>query len=175
MAFRSPGKLIGRLTQPAYGVLRSLTDGGPLDAASLETSVTRVVADRFQFARSLIRAAKVLAESEDPLVRRSAVSRAYYGAYHAARATVFEVERRDEDDHEKLPAVVDLALRGQVQAGDILKDLRRLRNEMDYAPYPGPNPETQYDAQEIENAINESIRRAESLVDTLKEHLEQRR
>lgn len=173
MACKSPSKLIGRLTQPAYGLLRSLTDGGPLDAVTLERSVKTAVADRFVLARGLIKAAKVLAENEDSLVRRSAVSRAYYAGYHAARATVFEVERRDVDDHEKLPGLVDLALKGQAQAGDVLKELRRLRNEMDYSPYPGPDPGTQYEAEEIENKIRESIQRAEDLVDTLEQYLQQ--
>lgn len=171
MASHSPRKLIGRLTQPQYELLKSLTDEQALDATSLDEMVRAAVEDRMMLARGLIRAAKVLANHEDPIVRRSAASRAYYGAYHAARATVFRRYRRDEDDHDKLPGAVDLALEGQMTIGDSLKGLRRLRNEMDYSPYPGPDLKQQYAAEEIEEAIATSLERTEALVDALGRHV----
>lgn len=174
MPFRSTRKTIARLSQPQYQLLKSLTDQETLDAAVLERSIKSAVDDRFALARGLINAARHLAANGDPLVRRSAISRAYYGAYHAARATVFEVHRRDEDDHEKLPRVLDSFPGGPETAGDTLKDLRLRRNEMDYSPYPGPDAENQYDEGEIETVINESIEKAENLILALQKYLGER-
>lgn len=175
MASRSPSKLIGQVKQPQYAFLRSLTDEQALDAASLEALVNAAVNDRMALARSFIEAAKVLAVNGDSLVRRSAVSRAYYGAYHAARATVFAVRRHDEDDHEALAQAIDAVLGDQPSMGTALKELRRLRNEMDYSPYPGPGPQNQYDAQEIEDLIRKSLGEAENLIRVLEQHLQERR
>lgn len=172
MASKSAHKIIGQLSQPQYGLLRSLTDGQPpVDAASLENGVKKVVNDRFVLARGFIEAARTLARSDNPLVRRSAVSRAYYAAYHSARATLFEIRRHDEPDHEALPQVIDSIVEGK---GDILKELRRLRNEMDYSPYPGPNAHTEYDEPEIEEVIRTSVERAEEFINALERHLIER-
>lgn len=117
MAITSANKLVGQLTQPEYALLKSLTDQQEVSAASLEKLIRAAVRDRLKLARGLVRAARVLAKNRDPIVRRSAVSRAYYGAYHAARATVFAIHRRDEDDHEKLPRIVDEVVGGEASAG----------------------------------------------------------
>jgi len=175
MAFKSPGKLIGQLKQPQYTLLKSLTEEQPLDAGSLQATINDVVNGRFALARGLIEAAKTLADNENPLVRRSAVSRAYYGAYHAARAMVFAIRRHDEDDHDKLAQAVDSILEGRVAVGAVLKNLRRLRNEMDYSPFPGPDPRTQYDAQEIDTLITQSLQQADELVGTFERHLQERK
>lgn len=175
MTSKAPSKLIGQLKQPQYALLRELTDAQTLDAASLEGTVNGVVNDRFALARGLIEAARILANSENQFARRSAVSRAYYGAYHAARATVFAIRRHDEDDHEELPRVVDLVLEGQAVVGAVLKELRQRRNEMDYSPYPGPSAQTQWDAQEIEEVTRRSVEQAEDLVEMLERYLQERR
>ena len=174
MPSKSPRKVVGRLTQTEYGIVRALTDEQQIDAASLETAVTTAVTDRFELANGFIEAAKLLAASGNPLVRRSAVSRAYYAAYHAARATVFAVRRRDENDHEKLPKAVD-QLPGQDQPiGDSLKELRELRREMDYSPYPGPDAQSEYDQNELNDEIPKSIATAEHVVVVLTEYLAHR-
>jgi uncharacterized protein (UPF0332 family) len=166
-------KLISRLTQPVYALIRGLTDGASLDAESLEHSIGQVVAARLALAEGMLAAARLLAGVEDILIRRSAVSRAYYGAYQAARAAVFVVTRRDVDDHEKLPAVID-EVAAQAAVGQDLKELRRLRNEMDYSPYPGPNPENEYTADELAAAIAEGVARSEAAIHRLQEFLAQR-
>jgi uncharacterized protein (UPF0332 family) len=151
-----------------YRLLRDLTDEGDWAAATLEAAVAGIVRDRFEMAHALIGAAQALAKSNVPMVRRSAVSRAYYGAYQAARATYLSVSRQDEDDHDRLGKGID-SLKGLPGfVAEMLKELRRLRNEFDYSPYPGPNPRALYEEQEIEaiikKSIKKSIREAKQLV-----------
>ena len=173
MAVRTRQKLIARLSQPAYTLLRGLTDDAFLDGAGLEQAIHRVVADRFALADGMIRAARLLAGSGDSLIRRSALSRAYYGAYHAARAAIFAIDRRDVDDHERLPAAVDASL-PQLTVGESLKELKRLRSEADYSPYPGPNPEMEYSQDELEAAVQGGVDLADDTVRRLKEAISQR-
>ncbi len=59
----------------------------------LETALAGIVKDRFEMARGLLEAARILAKSKNSIVRRSVISRAYYGAYQAARATIFWIVR----------------------------------------------------------------------------------
>jgi uncharacterized protein (UPF0332 family) len=132
-----------------------------------------VVNRRFDVAKAFVRAAKLLDISEDPLVQRTAVSRAYYGAYHAARATVFAVGHRDEDDHDKLARELDSVIEGQ-GLGTPLKELRRLRNEMGYSPYPGPDLEAEYEAQEIADLVKGAIASAEGLIQKMESFLQGR-
>ena len=145
-------------------LLRDLTDQGVLDGPMLETALAQSVSDRFALARSFVETAKILGASGDLLVRRSAVSRAYYGAYHAARAAVFAVHRRDERDHGRVAQVVDALLGRQGALQTALKEFQDLREEMHYSPYTGPDDETEYEADEIERAIGDTIRRAENLI-----------
>ena len=56
-----------------------------------------------------------------------------------------------------------------------MKELRRVRNEMDYSPYPGPDLETRYDDEELETVIRDSVERAAAFVDALATYLEERR
>lgn len=173
MAVRARNKLIARLTQPAYALLRGLTDEGHLDGPGLGQAIDAVVADRLALADGMMRAARLLAGSEDLFVRRSARSRAYYAAYHAARAAVFAIDRRDVDDHERLPASVDASL-PHVAVGETLKELKRLRSETDYSPYPGPNPDMRYSDEELEAAIQGGVDLANETVRRLKDALNQR-
>lgn|SRR5262245_26197881 len=172
MAVRSRQKAIARLTQPEYALLRKLTGDAPLDGQSLKQTVEAVVADRFALADGMIRAAELLAGSGDRMVRRSALSRAYYAAYHAARAVVFAIDGRDVDDHDRLPKAVDDSLR--LGIGENLKELKRLRSETDYSPYPGPTPEMQYSDDELDAAVQGNVNLAGDLVRRLREALEQR-
>lgn len=108
------------------------------------------------------------------MVRRSAVSRAYYGAYQAARAMVLGVHRRDEGDHERLGKDIDSLPKLRPSLGTDLKELRARRNEFDYSPHPGPNDRTAYDASTIEAMIKESLETAESLVRAFRKRVKER-
>ena len=46
---------------------------------------------------------------------------------------------------------------------------------MDYSPYPGPNQQAQYEPDEIEDLIKNSVRRAADLLDAFSEHLRERK
>src|SRR5713101_5988599 len=98
------------------------------------------------------------------MVRRSAESRAYYGAYQAARATVLWVHHRDEGDHERLGREIDEMSKLPTRSGTELKELRTTRKAFDYSPHPGPDDRTAYDASTIEAMIKESLETAEKLV-----------
>jgi len=162
MPTRSRLKRLERLTQPQYALLQDITDQGAIDAAGLETLVVDFVADRLALSDALMAAAQVLRGHANPLVRRSAVSRAYYAAYHAARATVFLVHRRDQDAHKDLPG--DITRLVTAQAGELLKDLSRLRNEFDYSPYPGPNAEERYDDGEVDGIVQGMVNQAQDFI-----------
>ena len=175
MSNRSRRRTIERLTQPEYARLLELTDEYTLDAASLAAMVSAAVDDRFRLARGMLDTAKLLTAQADASVRRSAASRAYYAAYHAARATVFEVRGRDEDDHEKLPRVIDSVPERPWSVGEQLTDLKRLRHEVDYSPYPGPNPTSEYTEQEFDVQIQASVDQAARLVEMLDAYVRDRR
>lgn len=134
-----------------------------------------LVQDRLVVAKGMLDAARVLAGHENVMVRRSAISRAYYGAYQAARATVFEVDHRDEDSHEDLPKAVDRVLSGNIAAGETLTELKRLRHETDYSPYPGPNAKTEYTTEELDELIQRAVRQAADMIDQLEMFLQNRR
>ena len=174
MASRSSKKRLGKVTGAQYSLLKELTDESTLNAATLETALAEIVRDRFDMARGLRMAAKILVETENSLIRRSAVSRAYYGAYQAARATLLSVAHRDEDDHDRLANEIDL-LKGLQGSGAKLKELRTRRNEFDYSPYPGPDERRVFDVSEIETIIQESVETAETLVRAFEQHLKERR
>lgn len=162
MPSRSRLKRLEKLTQPQYALLQDITDQGAIDAAGLETLVVDFVADRLALSDALMAAAQVLRAHANPLVRRSAVSRAYYAAYHAARATVFLVHRRDQDAHKDLPG--DITRLMTAQAGELLRDLSRLRNEFDYSPYPGPNAEERYDDGEVDGIVQGMVDQAQAFI-----------
>jgi len=109
------------------------------------------------------------------MVRRSAVSRAYYGAYQAARATVLWVHHRDEGDHERLGKAIDDTSRLPTGSGTELKELRTTRNAFDYSPYPGPDDGSAYDASTIEAMIKQSLETAEKLLHAFEKRLKERR
>ena len=165
MPTRSRLKRLEKLTQPQYALLQDSTDHGAIDAAGLEALVGDFVAQRLALSDALMAAAQVLCAHENPLVRRSAVSRSYYAAYQAARATVFLVHRRDEDAHKDLPGEITPLV--SAQAGEMLKELSRLRNEFDYSPYPGPNAEERYDDQEIDGVVQDTVEQARFFIDQL--------
>ena len=180
MSTRSRRRSLERLTQPEYARLRELTDEHTLDAPSLVTLVSAAVDDRFRLARGMLDTARILVTHSDAFVRRSAASRGYYGAYHAARATVFAVRGRDEDDHDELPRVIDSVVERQwpvdePRPGQRLRELKHLRHEADYSPYPGPNPTSEYTEEEFETQIQAAVDQAARLIEMLNVYLRSRR
>lgn len=174
MASDSSKKLLEKVTAAQYSLLRSLTDEETLDARWLENAVESIVKDRFTLARGFIKAARTLVRSSDPMVRRSATSRAYYGAYHAARATFFAIKRHDQDDHDKLGKEIESIVGSGHSIVDTLKDLRQRRNESDYSPYPGLGAQP-YGPKEYEGIVRESVQRAVELVRLFEKFLKERR
>jgi uncharacterized protein (UPF0332 family) len=165
MPTRSRLKRLEKLTQPQYALLQDVTDQGAIDAAGLLALVGDFVGQRLALSDALMEAAHVLRAHENLLVRCSAVSRAYYAAYQAARATVFLVHRRDEDAHKNLPGEITRLV--NAQAGEVLKELSRLRNEFDYSPYPGPNSEERYDDEEIDGVVQDTVEQARFFIEQL--------
>jgi uncharacterized protein (UPF0332 family) len=142
--------------------------------------VRAAVDDRFRLARGMLDTARLLVTHPDAFFRRSAASRAYYSAYHAARATVFAVKGRDEDDHDELPRVVDSVIdrqwrAGEPRPGEQLRELKHLRHEADYSPYPGPNPTSEYTEEEFEAQIRVAVDQAARLVELLDAYVSDRR
>lgn len=178
---RSRRKIFERLKEPEYSLLHKLTDDGQaLDAASLQGLMRAAVDDRFKVARGMLEAARLLLSHENVFVRRSAASRAYYAVYHAARATVFAVNRHDEHDHEKLPGVINSVVKREPPIGEQLRDLKRRRQEADYSSYPGPPHSGQhsmleYDESEFDGQIQDAVDRAGQLVDLLDAYVQTRR
>jgi uncharacterized protein (UPF0332 family) len=166
-AARERNKRLEKMTGDFYGVLHDLTENALLDRTGLDRMVADIVEDRLALARSSVLAARHLVRSGDLMIRRSAVGRAYYGAYHAARATLFAVHRRDQDDHDIVARSIGTLSGLATDAAAKLKELRQLRNEFDYSPYPGPSPRRVYEAREMDVVIRASVRDADQLVRTL--------
>ena len=57
---------------------------------------------------------------------------------------------------------------------ETLKELRQLRNEFDYSPYPGLDPGVPYDAKAIEATIRRSIVTSKKLVRAFRKLLDKR-
>jgi len=93
--------------------------------------------------RDFLPAARRLAGGSDEADFRSAASRAYYAAFHAARdvlaALRFRVPRADRAHDYLYRRLNNCGVAVVRQAADLLLDLRRLRNEADYdvrPPFP---------------------------------------
>jgi uncharacterized protein (UPF0332 family) len=116
--------------------------------------------------RAFLSLALELATSDAEERRRSAISRAYYGAYHVARELVqrCDVIVPKRDVHNKLQWCLqqtgeNAADKELVKAGSKLGDLRTERNKADY----------DLDDQSIAKVANvtKSVKRAEQIVDVL--------
>jgi hypothetical protein len=90
------------------------------------------------------------------------------------------VNGRDENNHEKLPDVIDSVVKHEPPIGEQLKDLKRRRQEADYSSYPGPPHSGQhsmleYDESEFDALIQDAVGRAGQLVDLLGAYVQTRR
>lgn len=86
--------------------------------------------------RDFLATARRLAASPHEADKRSAVSRAYYGAFHAARDLVaalrFQVPRADRAHNYLYVRLNNCGDAGVQHAASALSDLRRKRNHADY-------------------------------------------
>lgn len=71
VASQSVKKRLEKVTGTQYSLLRDLTDESTLDAATLEKALADIVKDRFELARGLLEAARILARNKNSRVRRS--------------------------------------------------------------------------------------------------------
>ncbi len=119
--------------------LRNFSDGVSLSRRarlSIERLRTRVVKDRLALAKSKLRAATQVASST-PALWRTAISRAYYCMYHAARAaTNLSYGGDDHEEHSALPGKLPADFPDSEQWRNKLKNARLERNRADYDPYP---------------------------------------
>jgi len=98
----------------------------------------RACADRLALAEHFALAGDKLLSAR-PSQSRSAISRYYYGMYHAMRAVVYFVEKGDDhEQHSALPKRTPADFPGGPIWRNTLKDARERRNEADYNPYPVP-------------------------------------
>lgn len=114
------------------------------EAVHLTTTTGRTVdelcdqacADRLRLARHFVESGDKLLALR-PSQSRSAISRYYYGMYHAMRAVVYFVEKGDDhQDHSALPKKTPHDFANAAAWQNNLKDARGRRNEADYDPYP---------------------------------------
>ena len=116
-----------------YGEALHLTSTTGLTLTELQH---RVCVDRLDLATHFLAAGDKLSRAR-PSQPRSAISRFYYGMYHAMRAVVYFAE--GGDDHEKhliLPKKTPADFPSAALWQNSLKDARERRNEADYDPYP---------------------------------------
>jgi uncharacterized protein (UPF0332 family) len=119
--------------------LKNFEDGAQLvkrSRVSIKRLQVRVANDRLKLARLQLRDAEA-ASKMAPQLARTAVSRAYYAMYHAARAATYL--SFGGDDHEK-HSILPTKLPADFPNSDVwknkLKNARLERNRADYDPYP---------------------------------------
>lgn len=119
--------------------LKNFADGVSLSRrarSSIDRLRARVAKDRLTLARSKLRDA-TQAASSTPALWRTAVSRAYYSMYHAARAaTYLSYGGDDHEEHSALPGKLPVDFPDFEQWRNKLKNARYERNRADYDPYP---------------------------------------
>lgn len=152
--------------------MRALTDIDSITGAALEGGIQEVAEERLRIADACLSAAKLLVDAAEFRVQRQAIPRAYYAAYHAVRAVILAVERRDVNEHDALASLVARVV--SAPTGNELKDLRNLRNEFEYAAYPGPDAASLYTEDEQLERVRDVINRSGAMVAELKRFLEGR-
>jgi len=100
-----------------------------------------VAQDRLHLAQQQLSAAKKAIVST-PSISRTAVSRAYYSMYHAARAVAYlDFGGDDNEEHSKLPTYLPNDFPDSSNWKIKLKNARLDRNRADYDPYPKKDSE----------------------------------
>ncbi|MFF5215422.1 HEPN domain-containing protein [Micromonospora sp. NPDC000442] len=117
----------------------AFTEGVYLASASaggLEDLRHRACADRLRFAEEFLASGRKLLRAR-PAQYRDAISRNYYGMYHATRALVFFQHGGDDhESHQALPGQIPRDFPDAARWTNALKDARAYRNAADYDPYP---------------------------------------
>jgi uncharacterized protein (UPF0332 family) len=97
----------------------------------------------------------------DPPINRDAVSRFYYGAYHAFRGVIyFTTQGDDHDGHTELAKFIPRDFPNDQLWQNQLKDLRERRNSADYDMYPKSDNYFHSQALAAESTCGEAIRDA---------------
>ena len=119
--------------------LRNFADGAQFvrrSRVSIKRLQVRVANDRLKLVRLQLRDAEA-ANAAAPQLSRTAVSRAYYAMYHAARAaTYLSFGGDDHEKHSMLPTKLPLDFPNSDIWKNKLKNARLERNRADYDPYP---------------------------------------
>lgn len=135
---------ISTCTKAALAALPTAGGRYPFPLAQL---IKQVASDRLQLAGEHLRAGDQLIFA---LQFRSAISRHYYGMYHAARSIVFaEIQGDDYQKHADLPSHLPPGLPNVSVREQQLVDARLLRNEADYDPYPSMLSDWEADARKL--------------------------
>jgi uncharacterized protein (UPF0332 family) len=129
-----------------------------LTGRTLDDLRHQAVADRFKLARHFVDAGDKLLRAR-PSQSRSAISRYYYGMYHAMRAVVYYVEKGDDHErHTALPKKTPLDFDNRGMWLNNLKDARERRNEADYVPYPLPSKSFRVTAVALQQNAHDLLR-----------------
>ena len=149
--------------------LKNYSEGVSLAARSgksIEELRVKVAKDRLALAQQQLIAAKKAIDSTSSL-SRTAVSRAYYAMYHAARAaTYISFGGDDHEEHSKLPTQLPDDF-PDVQNWKIkIKNARLDRNRADYDPYPKKDSEFKECAETLYADARSFLRSAKDYVQT---------
>jgi uncharacterized protein (UPF0332 family) len=107
-----------------------------LSGHTIDELVQMACSDRLSFAKQLLSSARWVLESAKPHYR-TALARAYYAMYHAARAVIFFHNSGDDhEEHSKLPKHIPGDFPDRSRWENELKTARLERNKADYDPYP---------------------------------------
>jgi uncharacterized protein (UPF0332 family) len=154
-------KTISRLSSRLYGDIRVICSSEGITQLKLDELVQSVTIDRIVLALSFYECAKKIGSQlyKQDGDYRSIISRCYYCHYHLARALIFLITKDDVDNHEKLPKKLSDCLKSDYALFiDRLDRYRRIRNEVDYSPYPEINDSLDAVALQIIQETEESIK-----------------
>ena len=121
------------LKSSEYGLLRDLMDKGVADGPKIHRIIEQVVVDRLTMAKERLDFVRSI-PLDTEIRQKIALSLNYSAMYQAARAAGFHTSREDVDHHERLATHIG-SIFGKDDE-DRITFWRRVRNEVDYAPYP---------------------------------------
>lgn len=122
-----------RLKSSEYGLIRDLMDKGVADGPKIHRIIEQVGVDRLTMARKRFDFVQSI-PLDTEITQKIALSLNYYAMYQAARTAVFHPLREDVDHHERLATHIG-SIFGKDDE-DRITFWRKVRNEVDYSPYP---------------------------------------
>ena len=135
----SNSKILSRVSKAKIYVIDNWKEGIYLEdkiGKPLDEIIKKVAIDRFQFARSFLRDARIL-RNQTPPSYRSSISRYYYSMYHAIRSAAYiHYGGDDHEEHKALPGKIPIDFPNYQNWANELKNARERRNHADYEPYP---------------------------------------